>query len=85
MIRKPLLDRFEEGAVHNRWLLAGQDLTLISDLADIEPIAQRSVIVEAGIPPWLLICSLRDLTTTSSMSVAGRRVTDPTFAVLASP
>ena len=41
LIRQLLLDRIEQGAVHNRWLLAGQDLTLVSDLADIEPVAQE--------------------------------------------
>src|SRR6516164_1405819 len=41
LIRKLLLDRIEEGAVQDWWLLARQDLTLISDLADIEPVAQE--------------------------------------------
>jgi len=41
LIRQLLLDRIEQGAVNDRWLLAGQDLTLISDLADIEPVAQE--------------------------------------------
>ena len=48
LIRKLLLDRIEQGAVHERWLLAGKDLTLISDLADIEPIAQE---IEQRSPP----------------------------------
>ena len=41
MIRELLLDRIEQGVVNDRWLLGGQDLTLISDLADIEPVAQE--------------------------------------------
>ena len=41
MICQLLLDRIEQKAVHDRWLLAGQDFTLVSDLADIEPVAQE--------------------------------------------
>jgi hypothetical protein len=41
LIRKLLLGRIEQGAVHDRWLLAGQDVALISDLADIEPVAEE--------------------------------------------
>ena len=41
LIRKLLLDRIEQGAVHDWWLLAGQDVALVSDLADIEPVAQE--------------------------------------------
>jgi hypothetical protein len=33
------LDRIEQGAIHNRSLLAGQDLTLVFNLADVEPVA----------------------------------------------
>src|SRR5882724_11423773 len=41
LIRKLLLDRIEQGALHDRWLLAGQDLALVFDLADIEPVAEQ--------------------------------------------
>ena len=41
MIRQLLLDRIKQGALHDRRLLAGRDLALISDLADIEPVAQK--------------------------------------------
>jgi hypothetical protein len=41
LIGKLLLDRIEQGAIHYRRLLAGQDFTLVSDLADIEPVAQE--------------------------------------------
>jgi hypothetical protein len=41
LICKLLLDRIEQDAVHDRGLLAGEDLALVSDLADIEPIAQE--------------------------------------------
>ncbi len=41
LIRKLLLDRIEQSALHDRWLLARQDLALVSDLADIKPVAQE--------------------------------------------
>jgi hypothetical protein len=41
LIRKLLLNRIEEGTVHDRRLLARQDVALISDLADIKPVAQE--------------------------------------------
>ena len=41
MIRKLLLDRIEEGAIHDWGLLARQDLTLVFDFADIESVAQE--------------------------------------------
>src|SRR5258708_5390283 len=44
----PLGERFlpdclKQPAVHDRWLLAGQDLILVFDLADIEVIAQQVI------------------------------------------
>jgi hypothetical protein len=41
LIRKLLLDRIEQSPLHDRWLLAGQDVPFISDLADIKPVAQE--------------------------------------------
>jgi len=41
LIRKLLLDRIEQGALNDRWPLAGQDLTLVFNRADIEPIVQE--------------------------------------------
>jgi hypothetical protein len=41
LIRQFLLDCIEQGAVHDRRLRAGQDVALVSDLADIEPVAQE--------------------------------------------
>jgi len=41
LIRKFLLDRIEEGTIHDRRLFAGQDVAFISDLTDIEPVAQE--------------------------------------------
>jgi hypothetical protein len=35
-----LPDRLKQRAIHDRWLLAGQDLILVFDLADIETVAQ---------------------------------------------
>ena len=40
LIRELLLNRIEQCTVHDRRLLAGQDLVLVFDLADIEAIAQ---------------------------------------------
>jgi hypothetical protein len=41
LIRELLLDRIEQSALHDRRLLSGQDLALVSDLTDIEPVAQQ--------------------------------------------
>src|SRR5262249_51364285 len=41
LIRKLLLNRIEQGALHDRGLFAGQDVALIPDLTDIEAIAQE--------------------------------------------
>jgi hypothetical protein len=41
LIRKLLLDRIEQGALHDRRLLTRQDVALVFDLADIKPIAQE--------------------------------------------
>ena len=41
LIRKLLLDRIEQGALHERRLLAWQDVAFIADLADIEPVAEQ--------------------------------------------
>ena len=41
MIRQLLLDRIEQGALHDRRLFAGQDVTFIADLADIERVAEE--------------------------------------------
>ena len=41
LIRELLLDRIEQGALQDRRLLAGQDVALVSDLADIEAVAQQ--------------------------------------------
>jgi hypothetical protein len=41
LIGKLLLDRIEKGAIHDRRLLARQDVAFISDLADVEPVAQE--------------------------------------------
>jgi hypothetical protein len=41
LIRKLLLDRIEQSAIHDRSLLARQNLTLVADLTDIEPVAQE--------------------------------------------
>ena len=48
LIGKLLLDRIKQGALHDRRLLAGQDVALVSDLADIEPVAQE---IEQRSPP----------------------------------
>ena len=41
LIRKLLLDRIEQGAIHDWWLLARQDVALIPDLAEIKSVAQE--------------------------------------------
>ena len=41
MGRQLLLDRLEQALIHDRWLLPRQDLALILDLTDIEPVAQE--------------------------------------------
>ena len=40
LTRELLLNRIKQRAVHNRRLLAGQDLALVFDLSDIEAIPQ---------------------------------------------
>jgi hypothetical protein len=35
------LDRVEESTIEDGWLLAGTNLTLEDDLADVEPVAQK--------------------------------------------
>ena len=47
LIRKLLLDRIEQGAIDDGGLLAGQDLTLVCDLADVEAVAQQ---IEQAVP-----------------------------------
>jgi hypothetical protein len=41
LIGKLLLDRIEQGALHDWWLLPRQDVALVLDLADIEAVAQE--------------------------------------------
>src|SRR6267378_890526 len=41
LIGELLLDGIKKLSIHDRWLLAGQDFTLVFDLADIEPVAQQ--------------------------------------------
>jgi hypothetical protein len=41
LIRELLLDRIEQGALHDRRLLAGQDVAFVLDFTDIEPTAQQ--------------------------------------------
>src|SRR5258707_895095 len=41
LIGEPLLNCIKKLPIHNRGLLAGQDFTLVFDLADIEPVAQQ--------------------------------------------
>ena len=41
LIGELLLNCIKKCAVHDRWLLAGQDLVLVFDLADIEAVAQQ--------------------------------------------
>jgi hypothetical protein len=43
LIRELLLDRFKQSALNDRWLLARQDVALISDLTDIESEAKDVV------------------------------------------
>jgi hypothetical protein len=39
LIGELLLNCIKKLPIHDRWLLAGQDFTLVFDLADIEPVA----------------------------------------------
>src|ERR1700738_2824793 len=41
LISELLLNCIKKLPVHDRWLLTGQDFTLVFDLADIEPVAQQ--------------------------------------------
>src|SRR3954464_2425031 len=41
LIGKLLLDGIKQRAVHDRWLLAGQDLVLVFDFTDVEAIAKQ--------------------------------------------
>ena len=41
LIGKFLLNCIKKLPIHDRWLLSGQDFTLVFDLADIEPVAQQ--------------------------------------------
>src|SRR6266478_7717199 len=41
LIGELLLNRIKKLPVHDGWLLTGQDLALVFDLADIEPVAQQ--------------------------------------------
>src|SRR5258705_12310634 len=41
LIGELLLNCIKKLPIHDRWLLAGQDLILVFDLADIEPVAQQ--------------------------------------------
>src|SRR5207302_10233195 len=41
LIGELLLNCIKKLPFHDRWLLAGQDFTLVFDLADIEPVAQQ--------------------------------------------
>jgi hypothetical protein len=41
LIAELLLNCIKKLPIHDRWLLAGQDFTLVFDLADIEPVTQQ--------------------------------------------
>jgi len=41
LIGELLLNCIKKLPIHDRWLLAGQDLIPVFDLADIEPVAQQ--------------------------------------------
>src|SRR6266849_5624927 len=41
LIGELLLNCIKKPPFHDRWLLAGQDFTLVFDLSDIEPVAQQ--------------------------------------------
>src|SRR5665811_1890734 len=41
LIGELLLNCIKKLPIHDRWLLAGQDLALVFDLANIEPVAQQ--------------------------------------------
>src|SRR6266851_6499809 len=41
LIGKFLLNCIKKLPIHDRWLLSGQDFTLVSDFTDIEPVAQQ--------------------------------------------
>src|SRR5258705_838284 len=41
LIGELLLNCIKELPIHDRWLLTGQDFTLVFDLADIEPVAYQ--------------------------------------------
>src|SRR5258705_8748733 len=41
LVGELLLNCIKKLPIHDRWLLTGQDITLVFDLADIEPVAQQ--------------------------------------------